>query len=40
MADVLMGFPLVAVSASIATFQSRNADATLWLLRQPKKFFK
>jgi hypothetical protein len=31
------GFPLISVSASIATFQSCNADAPLRLLRHPKK---
>jgi hypothetical protein len=30
------GVPLISVSASIATFQSRNADAPLKLLRHPK----
>jgi hypothetical protein len=29
--------PLISVSVSIATFQSRNADAPLRLLRNPKK---
>jgi hypothetical protein len=31
------GVPPISVSASIATFQSRNADAPLRLLRHPKK---
>jgi hypothetical protein len=31
------GVPLISVSASIATFQSRNADALLSLLLHPKK---
>jgi hypothetical protein len=31
------GIPLISVSASIATFQSRNADAPLRLVRHPKK---
>jgi hypothetical protein len=31
------GDPQSSVSASIATFQSRNADAPLMLLRHPKK---
>jgi hypothetical protein len=35
MADVLMGFHRLV--ASIVTFQSRNADAPLRLLRHPKK---
>jgi hypothetical protein len=31
------GVPPISVSASIATFQLRNADAPLHLLRHPKK---
>jgi hypothetical protein len=31
------GVPPISISASIATFQSRNADAPLRLLRHPKK---
>jgi hypothetical protein len=31
------GIPPISVGASIATFQSRNADAPLRLLRHPKK---
>jgi hypothetical protein len=31
------GVPPISVSASIATFQSRKADAPLRLLRRPKK---
>jgi hypothetical protein len=31
------GVPPISVSASIATFQSRNADVPLRLLRHPKK---
>jgi hypothetical protein len=31
------GVPPISVSASIATFQSRNADASLRLLCHPKK---
>jgi hypothetical protein len=31
------GVPPISVSASIATFQSRNADTPLRLLRHPKK---
>jgi hypothetical protein len=31
------GVPPISVSASIATFQSRNSDAPLRLLRHPKK---
>jgi hypothetical protein len=31
------GVPPISVSASIATFQSRNADAPLRLIRHPKK---
>jgi hypothetical protein len=31
------GVPPISVSASIATFQSRNADAPLKLIRHPKK---
>jgi hypothetical protein len=31
------GVPPISVSPSIATFQSRNADAPLMLLRHPKK---
>jgi hypothetical protein len=31
------GVPPISVIASIATFQSRNADAPLRLLRHPKK---
>jgi hypothetical protein len=31
------GVPPISVSASIATFQSRNADAPLMLLHHPKK---
>jgi hypothetical protein len=31
------GVPPTSMSASIVTFQSRNADASLWLLRHPKK---
>jgi hypothetical protein len=35
------GVPPISVSVSIATFQSRNADAPLMLLRHPKKgYFK
>jgi hypothetical protein len=35
--DVLMGVPQNSVSASIATFQTRNADAPLRFLSHPKK---
>jgi hypothetical protein len=31
------GVPPISVSASIVTFQSRNADASLKLLRHPEK---
>jgi hypothetical protein len=31
------GVPPISISASVATFQSRNADAQLRLLRLPKK---
>jgi hypothetical protein len=31
------GVPPISVSASVATFQSRNADAPLKLRRHPKK---
>jgi hypothetical protein len=31
------GVPPISVSASVANFQSRNADAPLRLLRHPKK---
>jgi hypothetical protein len=31
------GVPPISVSASIATYKSRNADAPLWMLRQLKK---
>jgi hypothetical protein len=31
------GVPLISVSATIAAFQSRNADAPLRLLRHPEK---
>jgi hypothetical protein len=35
------GDPPISVSASITTFQSRNADASLRLLRHPKRgYFK
>jgi hypothetical protein len=35
------GVPPISVSASIATFESRNADTPLRLLRHPKKcYFK
>jgi hypothetical protein len=37
MAEVLMGFHRSRLSASIATFQWRNADAPLRLIRHPKK---
>jgi hypothetical protein len=41
MTDVLVGVPPISLSASIATFQSRNANAPLKLFRHPKKdYFK